>query len=66
MPSFEYIWEYLSTRCCILSFKVFVLLVPKKEVVEGFLSYIEHRSRLGYVNRTFEHISIPTSHGGSI
>ena len=30
MSSFEYIWLYLSTRCCIPSFKVIGLLVPKK------------------------------------
>ena len=33
---FEQIGSYLSTRCCIPSFKVISLLVPKKEIFEGF------------------------------
>ena len=36
VSSFEDIRQYLSTRCCIPSFKVISLLVPKKERFEGF------------------------------
>ena len=66
MSSFEQIWLYLSTRCCIPSFKVIGLLVLKKMIFEGLYHIWAWVPSLVMWSGKFEHFFIQTSHGGSI
>ena len=50
VSSFEHIRSYLSTRCCILSFKAIGLLVPKKKIFEDF-TISGSGSHLGHVTQ---------------
>ena len=64
--SYEKIWKYLNTRCCIPSFKVISLLVPKKQIFEGFFHIWAWKPSWSYNTEHLNKVSFPTSHGGSI